>query len=73
MTKHSEGCECCGNWPVIISQRCHPQADTTAILNEDGKLAIICAECNAFITGFQTTGEQHVIPPFNFVKSEIPE
>ena len=51
---HSEGCACCGQWPVVITQRCHPKAATMTLLNEDGRLAVICAECEADILVTQT-------------------
>ena len=47
MSDHIDGgCECCGNWPVIVSQKCHPEADTIAMVNKDSTLEIICAQCH---------------------------
>jgi hypothetical protein len=48
------GCECCGGWPVVFVQKCHPEADTIASLDQDGRVTIVCAKCDSFIVDFQT-------------------
>ena len=54
MTGYKKGCVCCGNFPVVFTQKCHPDANTIALLNEDGRVAILCAECEAPIINFQS-------------------
>ena len=54
MTDFEEGCECCGGWPIVLVQKCHPEAYTKVLLHEDGRIYIICAECEDFIVDFQS-------------------
>ena len=54
MNEFKKGCVHCGEFPVELCQKCHPNANTIALLNEDGQVTIICAECEALILNFQS-------------------
>ena len=55
MTHHpKDGCAHCGEFPVVLTQKCHPDANTMTLLNEDGSVVVICAECESFIINFQS-------------------
>ena len=46
--KKIEGCECCGDWPVILTANCHPTAPLRVVMEEDGTLIFYCyiPECD---------------------------
>jgi hypothetical protein len=49
-----KGCACCGGWPVILAQRCHPEAATMTLVNEDGRVDVVCAECEELVVSFRS-------------------
>lgn len=50
----SKGCSVCGEWPVVIVQRCHPEEPTMALLHKGGQVTIVCAKCEKIVISFQT-------------------
>jgi hypothetical protein len=50
----SKGCSVCGEWPVVVSQRCHPGESTLVLLHENGTVVVICEKCEKPIIDFQT-------------------
>lgn len=54
--EHSgRGCAVCGEFPVILSARCHPAAPMRVQMNKDGELELYCyvQECNRFVARFE--------------------
>jgi len=50
--KIEEGCELCGDFPVILAGRCHPSAPVRVVMLDAETLEIRCylPECDRHIT-----------------------
>lgn len=55
--EHDDGCELCGDWPVILSPRCHLTAPLKAVLEDEETLVLRCyvPECNREVARFKVT------------------
>ena len=56
----ADGCELCGDWPLVLIAKCHPSAPLRVEYHEDGTLKLYCylPTCNRLVTTLQVTHNQ---------------
>lgn len=61
-TKTNEGCELCGDWPVLLSPRCHLNAPLKAEMEDEKTLILRCyvPECGREVARFNLAEEKTV-------------